>query len=285
MPQDNWLAHYGVPKQKWGVRHYQNPDGSLTEEGKRHYKVRSKDLSSKESFKNAESSVKKNLSNKYDKVDIKPVNLETVMSRGQVTESEAKECVSLAEKIFRKAVKAEPEITGDVVDAVSEAGCSMYGLENRLKQPTSLAAKIGADAKEKDVSFEVAADRVRDAIRYTSVSDEQNYVQNYYTIRNQLEQQGYSELRCKNFFEAYKEGKAMHKSVQSVFSDEKGNVFELQFQTPASQAAKDLKLPIYEERRKSGISEQRKRDLERQMVVLAERVNDPKDVFSIMSFG
>lgn len=31
------LEHAGVKGQKWGVRRYQNEDGSLTEEGKRHY--------------------------------------------------------------------------------------------------------------------------------------------------------------------------------------------------------------------------------------------------------
>lgn len=29
--------HYGVPGQKWGTRRYQNPDGSLTAEGREHY--------------------------------------------------------------------------------------------------------------------------------------------------------------------------------------------------------------------------------------------------------
>lgn len=33
------LAHYGIKKQKWGVRRFQNPDGSLTEEGRRRYGV------------------------------------------------------------------------------------------------------------------------------------------------------------------------------------------------------------------------------------------------------
>lgn len=32
------LCHHGIKGQKWGVRRYQNPDGSLTEEGKQHYK-------------------------------------------------------------------------------------------------------------------------------------------------------------------------------------------------------------------------------------------------------
>lgn len=31
------LEHYGIPGQKWGIRRYQNEDGSLTEAGKKHY--------------------------------------------------------------------------------------------------------------------------------------------------------------------------------------------------------------------------------------------------------
>lgn len=33
----NELYHYGVLGMKWGVRRYQNKDGTLTAEGKRHY--------------------------------------------------------------------------------------------------------------------------------------------------------------------------------------------------------------------------------------------------------
>ena len=33
----NELYHYGIKGQKWGIRRYQNPDGSLTDEGKNRY--------------------------------------------------------------------------------------------------------------------------------------------------------------------------------------------------------------------------------------------------------
>ncbi|MBR1703107.1 MAG: hypothetical protein IJ716_14365 [Lachnospiraceae bacterium] len=35
--RDVWLAHHGIIGQKWGVRRYQNADGTLTEAGKKRY--------------------------------------------------------------------------------------------------------------------------------------------------------------------------------------------------------------------------------------------------------
>lgn len=36
MVENVYLAHHGVKGMKWGVRRYQNPDGSLTSEGRKH---------------------------------------------------------------------------------------------------------------------------------------------------------------------------------------------------------------------------------------------------------
>ena len=38
----NELYHHGIKGQKWGVRRYQNPDGSLTPAGMRHYNRQAK---------------------------------------------------------------------------------------------------------------------------------------------------------------------------------------------------------------------------------------------------
>lgn len=35
----NYLCHYGVLGMKWGIRRYQNKDGSLTAKGRDHYGV------------------------------------------------------------------------------------------------------------------------------------------------------------------------------------------------------------------------------------------------------
>ena len=44
---DTYLAHYGIKGQKWGVRRYQNADGTLTESGKKHYTKDSKKFESR----------------------------------------------------------------------------------------------------------------------------------------------------------------------------------------------------------------------------------------------
>ena len=36
----NELYHHGILGQKWGIRRYQNPDGSLTQKGIKRYKAR-----------------------------------------------------------------------------------------------------------------------------------------------------------------------------------------------------------------------------------------------------
>jgi len=43
---DNYLAHHGIKGQRWGVRRYQNEDGTLTRAGKQRYR----DLDDRESF-------------------------------------------------------------------------------------------------------------------------------------------------------------------------------------------------------------------------------------------
>lgn len=45
------LYHHGVKGQKWGVRRWQNPDGTLTEAGKRHYGLNNLDSSDRSMLK------------------------------------------------------------------------------------------------------------------------------------------------------------------------------------------------------------------------------------------
>lgn len=44
MTQEQYLAHHGILGQRWGVRRYQNADGTLTASGKKRYKKAQKTL-------------------------------------------------------------------------------------------------------------------------------------------------------------------------------------------------------------------------------------------------
>lgn len=252
---NNYICHHGVKGMKWGVR--------------------------KDRFNSTVRMVKSNASNSYSTIIKQPANIKLVKERGGLTERDAKTCIRLANYKYSQAALREPKITNDVIYAVSGTGSSMYGLQFRLKQPTSMAGKIGSDAKEKGISFKKASDGIRDSIRYTAISDRKNFVNNYNSINTTLQTMGYTQTKLKNYFDLYSKGEAKHKSVQATYADKTGFEFELQFQTPASQAAKELKLPLYEERRSAGISKERSAILETKMTELAEKVKNPKNVLSI----
>ena len=278
--EDTYLIHYGIQGQRWGVRRFQNKDGSLTPEGRKRYLGHLDN-----SFSKVQKEINSKISNKFLKFHRKPVDIVEVRKRGNLNSDEARLCITLASEIFDRAALVEPYITRDVVSAVKDSGSNCYGLENRLKQPSSLAAKIGSDAKDDGVSFEKSAKSIKDAIRYTSISENDGFTDSYFNVKKLLKTKGYDEVRCRNYFDLYKKGEVQHKSVQCIFEDQNGNKFELQFQTPLSQSAKELKIPLYEERRQRGLSKSRKAELERQMRDLAEYVPYPNNVFTIQSHG
>ena len=191
----------------------------------------------------------------------------------------------LAGSIFRNAKKHEPAITKDISEAVKLSGASLYGLEHKLKTRESIKRKIETDSTEKKISVSSAGEKIKDAVRYTSLTNDSNYVKTYNNVKRYLEGKGYKETRCRNYFNEYRFGKSSHKSVQSIFKTPYGYEFEVQFHTKSSQKAKDKKVPLYEEVRQPGISIIRRNEIISNMIALAEQVNDPEGVYSIKSHG
>lgn len=219
---DDELLHYGVKGMKWGVRRYQNTDGSWTNLGKQR-------------------------------------------------RSEKKRNAKSAKQIHSDASKREKKIGSDLRSALKSTNAKLYGLDHRLKTEKSIARKLKTG---KDI---------KDAVRYTTISSEKDFVKNYNKLKSELEKKGYSETRCKNYFEDYRLGKVNHKSVQSNFKTDDGYEFEIQFHTKSSQNAKDRKVPLYEEARSTNVSAKRKDEIISQMQLLAESVEDPKDIRRIKS--
>ena len=203
--------------------------------------------------------------------------------KGQFVGKQSDDSSQLASDIYDRAFKKEPKITNDMKQAARISNSRSYGLEHRLKTKESIQRKIETDSDEKGISKQEAANDIKDAIRYTTIADDKHFVNSYNITKGALESLGYSEVRCKNYFDLYRQGEVKHKSVQSVFQDSDGYKFEVQFQTPASQRAKNLKVSVYEERRKPGLSNARQKELEAQMEKLAEDVPYPDNVSKIKS--
>ena len=226
--------------------------------------------------------VKSRLSNDAKPIKKEAVNIKDVKDRGGLNDADAKKCADIADKIYEKAAAKEPQITADVISSAEAAGGKMYGLDFRLKQPTSMAGKIGSDAKEYG-SFDKAGDNIKDSIRYTAVIDDKNFTNGYNSIKKSMEDKGYTEVRCKNFYEMYNNGTSCQKAVQSVYKNKDGQYFEFQFHTPTSQGAKELNHPLYEEQRKETTTPKRWKELNDQMTSIGANVPNPPDVLSIKS--
>lgn len=189
--------------------------------------------------------------------------------------------IPLGNNIYDEARKKEPKITKDVKASSNH----LYGLQHKLKTKESIIRKIDTDHDEKNISHKEAASDIKDAVRYTQIADNKNFVKEYNNFKSKMSDKGYTEVRCKNNFTAYNEGKVKHKSVQSVFEDKDGYLFEVQFQTPESQRAKNKKTPLYEERRRSDISKERATELENKMTKLMDPVPTPDDIDKIKSYN
>lgn len=227
----------------------------------------------------------KGMGNDYKPFERKAIDIKEVKSRGGLTDEEAQQTIKLAETLSNRANQKDPRITRDIVNTAKKLGTTMYGLEYRQKQPTSMAGKIGEDSKKSKLSFEESADDMKDTLRYTMISNEDNFVDNFNKSVQELENKGYTMVRCKNYFDLYNKGESNQKAVQCVFMDKDGFMFELQFHTENSQAVKDgYNHKRYELSRKKTTKKEDSKRLDDLMKQAGKRVIDPKNIDSIKTF-
>ena len=95
---DNVLEHHGILGQKWGVRRFQNKDGSLKPAGKKRYKNEDGSLTSEgkkreqeRNFKEAQKTQRRGYRSSYDR-------MEDYQKSSKIVQERSKELINLAEK-------------------------------------------------------------------------------------------------------------------------------------------------------------------------------------------
>ena len=95
---DNVLEHHGILGQKWGVRRFQNKDGSLKPAGKKRYKNEDGSLTSEgkkreqeRNFKEAQKTQRRGYRRSYDR-------MEDYQKSSKIVQERSKELINLAEK-------------------------------------------------------------------------------------------------------------------------------------------------------------------------------------------
>lgn len=199
-----------------------------------------------------------------------------VQAKAQETLSEpVKENLTLSvDKLVEKSQKIEPTITADINNIATKAGGKLVGLENRLKSPSSIKRKIEAEVAD-GFSKSLSLNKIRDAIRYTTVFKEGDFVTRYKAMQYLLAIKGYKTIIVKNTWK----NDSAYKGVNTFIQNEDGDVFEMQYHTQQSFDLKNgLLHELYEQFRNPKTPFHEKEKLLLEMRKLSSRIKVPKGI-------
>lgn len=186
-----------------------------------------------------------------------------------------KEDLSLSvDKLVEKSQKIEPTITADINNIATKAGGKLVGLENRLKSPYSIKRKIEDEVAD-GFSKSLSLNKIRDAIRYTTVFKENDFVTRYKAMQYLLAIEGYKTIVVKNTWK----NDSAYKGVNTFIQNEDGDVFEMQYHTQQSFDVKNgLLHKLYEKFRDPKTSIHEKEKLLLEMRKLSSKIKVPEGV-------
>ena len=119
-----------------------------------------------------------------------------------------------------------------------------------------------------------------DIIRYTYQAPGDNLVDKYFEVTKELLDEGYSEIKVKNF---WMNKLSAYKGVNCIYEHPDGQRFEVQFHTPESFKLKNGELhKLYEEARLDNTSSERKTQIDKSMFELSSKLIEPKDINKIL---
>jgi hypothetical protein len=173
---DIWLAHHGIKGQRWGIRRFQNEDGSLTPRGEKHVK-KNRGSDDYQEVQELRKKKTKDLSNEELKKIAERVQLEKAIKKGD--EETKRILIQSGAKLLGTAavvgavaiggkyvVKHLPDIAGQVAKAGTQATVNVTkevakGGAELAKSAAKTAAKATHEARKSAAKSDLGKSYVR----------------------------------------------------------------------------------------------------------------------------
>lgn len=184
------------------------------------------------------------------------------------------------EYLREKAEKIEPLITQDMLSIIASVSAKSAGLEYRLKSLDSLQRKVKTEILA-GMTEQQALKTIKDVIRYTTIFNEDTFVEQYELMQEKLQEKGYQTMIVKNSWQHNSAYKGINTFITTLV--EKDNiVFEMQYHTQQSFELKNGQLhQLYEQFRDSNIPQSEKHQILLEMQNLSAKLKTPKDIHLI----
>ncbi|MBW5480326.1 ATP nucleotide 3'-pyrophosphokinase [Streptomyces bambusae] len=157
---------------------------------------------------------------------------------------------------------AERSISVDVRTAALASGAELIGFEHRLKSPDSLKRKVATSLKEHpEQNVDAVLARLGDAVRYTLQWPDGAYTDGVTTVSAVMSAWGNDNTKWSNTWGRTSGYKGLNTGWRAPRS---GQLFEVQFHTPASKHAQEVTHLLYEEQRLPSTTPARKKELQAQ---------------------
>lgn len=150
--QSNYLAHHGILGQKWGIRRYQNPDGSLTSAGRERYGVKEgggiNDISSAKGISRRLNDVDKAIARNNKKIAIATSKMSTdnfkrrnvrLAKKSSDAQSNVTKGKTETEALLKKAEKMGYDVSSQYTRRLVSSGLEIIGGTLRNSAIASLA--------------------------------------------------------------------------------------------------------------------------------------------------
>ncbi len=184
------------------------------------------------------------------------------------------------QRIYDQARANERLITPVMTEIAEELGCEMTGLEYSVKTASSVADKLERKAVEGITEIE-AISKMNDLVRYTQMGAHDSLVANAVSTKGMLEAKGFEVTEVDN---KWLKQDAVYKGIHMTVRSPEGQSFELQFHSSESMAVKNENHKMYEEARKVGTSEARRKELQAKMKSNTASMPDPAGVDRLQNY-